>query len=166
MANIASDSISVFPTVNKPVEGFSRSQRLFTEENVRDIANMVNSKDSYVIQTTTLTKNNTGVSCVEFCLDGYHVFAEISAIVGAQDDGKLVYAKAVYSDGNLQGDNEQLLYTGITFTVQASTDTAPTDALLLGTITSNGQAKTITIAEESKFMYDGNRVDLIDGGEA
>lgn len=148
--NIASVSISVFPTVNRAVEVFNRSQRLFTEQNVRDIANMVNSKDSYVIEW----KDNK----LEFCLGGYHVIVDTTALA----DGT-VYAIAQFDKGNLSGDSSDI-YTGIGF---SSSKPEGGTYLLLGT--KDGQ--TFTVAEESKIMYDGARVDstaltIIDGGEA
>ena len=162
--NIASVSISVFPTVNRTVEVFNRSQRLFTEQNVRDIANMVNSKDSYVIEE----KDGE----LEFCLGGYHVIVLTSAIKNAINDGD-VYAVAQFQDGNLDMDDAGV-YKGISFD---SSKPEGGTYLLLGT----KDGDTFTIAKESKIMYDGERVDaasldaasiqsinltLIDGGEA
>lgn len=159
MANIASDSISVFPTVNRgDRDQLGRSQRLFTEQNVRDIANMVNSKDSYVIcvrdcqrttQSDTGTPTQQTAKCIEFCLGGYHVLVDIAELPTGT-----VYALAQFdsSTGNLKGDNTSKQYTGISF---VSDKPADGTYLLLGTKDGN----IFTIAKKSEIMYDGARVD-------
>lgn len=156
VVNIASDSIFVFPTVSRSTTiKFARSPRLFTEENVRDIAKMVNSKDSYVIG---LEDNQ-----LEFCLGGYHVIVSTSALPDTLNN-KSVYAVAKFDKGNLLGDTTDNKYAGVDFD-----ESKPTSGtyLLLGTKTSDG----FTVSKESEIMYDGARVDstaltLIDGGEA
>ena len=167
MAKIASNSISVFPTVNRgDGDQLGRSQRLFTEQNVRDIANMVNSKDSYVIDENTTVD---GKQCVEFCLVGYHVYVDKDVLVNLEGIGvgNSIYAVAQFdTNGNLDSDATSTpnVYNGITFQT-SEPDEDNSKYLLLGAKTPSG----LSVAKSSKIMYDGARVystslDLIDGG--
>lgn len=155
MSNVASNSISVFPTVGRTqADALGRSQRLFTEQNVAKLSSMLQSKnfvlDSLVLvpipDGTTSEKGNA----VAFVLNGYYVEVLVSALpVGT------VYASMHIQDGVLDGDNTSGEYTGISF------DTTSGE-LLLGT---KSESNEFTISDASKYMYDGSRVDVIDGGE-
>lgn len=159
MANVASNSISVFPTVNRTQSDvFGRSQRLFTEQNVANIAKMLSSKDGYVIGKINVVNGDVTADAIAFVIGGYYVEVLVSALPTGT-----VYASLNISNGVLDSDNASSEYAGISFDTTSSTG-----ALLLGvkSVTASGDTSvtTFTIAPESQYMYDGSKVDVIDGG--
>ena len=150
MANVASNSISVFPTVNRTQSDvFGRSQRLFTEQNVANIAKSLSSKAGYVIGKINVVNGDSTADVIAFVLGGYYIEVLVSALPTGT-----VYASLNINNGILAGDKDTDVYTGVSFDSTHGT-------LLLGTKSDT----TFTIAPESLYMYDGSKVDVVDGGE-
>lgn len=158
MSNVASNSISVFPTVNRTQSDvFGRSQRLFTEQNVANIAKMLLSKDGYVIGEINVVNGDSTTDVLAFVLGGYYVEVLYSAITGLMTDDSSLYAVLKLDGNKLSGDSDESIYSGIDFVT-----TKPTlgTYLLIATV-SDG---VFSIPDESLYMYDGSKVDVIDGG--
>ena len=158
MSNVASNSISVFPTVNRTQSDvFGRSQRLFTEQNVANIAKMLSSKDGYVIGQINVVNGDSTTYVIAFVLGGYYVEVLYSAITALMTDDSSLYAVLKLDGNKLSGDRDDSMYVGIDFVTEK-----PTSGTYLLIATVSGGA--FSIPDESLYMYDGSKVDVIDGG--